>query len=899
MSSQPAALDGCGCCDPPVAEHPQPIGNPAGLPAISYRIGTQPAFKERMKAALGRSAELTGLTTRDDSDPAVALVDAWAAVLDVLAFYQERIANEGYLRTAVELASVYALAAEIGYTPNPGAAADVMLAFQMETSPGAPREATIPTGTKVQSLPDPKVKAQTFETVADLDARPEWNTLLPRRTVPQHLSIDGKQATFAGTGTGLKPGDGLLFVGDHRERKPASQHWDFRVLETVSVDTLAVTTTVTWGKPLGHHRTALRVHPERHDLHIFAMKTRAGVFGYNAADWRAMPDTLRTHYDSTGHATQWPNFVIYSPLKTDTIDLDAIYPEAAAAAYVILSLRNYTHLFKIKAKTEAARADFALSGKTTRITLEGTNLANYAGYVRETVVHLQGPDLPLADIQLVNPIQSDSITLDRVVDGLPAGRALIVTGKRARAVVANRVRNLKVLPDDGSAPVPLQPGELLLLTKPYLKLPGGHRTWYVHAPGGVQGTIHGVAGELRWAAALDSDPGIAETATLHRSELIDGSHTRLVLTAPLANCYDRGSLKVSANIAPGTHGETKHEVLGSGDGSQPFQSFPLRQAPLTYVSSSTPSGATTTLSVTVDDVAWTEVPSLFGTGPRDRVYVVRIGADGNVTVEFGDGVTGARLPTGVENVKATYRVGTGTQGMVAADRITLLLTRPMGVRSVDNPVPAGLGADPEQLVDARRNAPQKVVTFDRVVSLTDFEDFARIFAGIAKALAGWVWDGASREVHVTVAGVAGAGVDPGGKTFQHLVAAITDFGDPHQRFKIDTYDPQRFGVEAGIFVEAGRDPATVLADANAALIGAFGFEQRSLAQPVFESEVIAALQGSPGVLAVDLTALYNLAAAKSLEAALGAHRARWENNQLKPAQLLTIDPASTLLQLLK
>ena len=39
---------------------------------------------------------------------------------------------------------------------------------------------------------------------------------------------------LAGTSTLLRPGDALLFVGHHRRAKPSSQHWDFRVLETVS-----------------------------------------------------------------------------------------------------------------------------------------------------------------------------------------------------------------------------------------------------------------------------------------------------------------------------------------------------------------------------------------------------------------------------------------------------------------------------------------------------------------------------------------------------------------------------------------------------------------------------------------------------------------------------------------
>jgi len=43
---------------------------------------------------------------RDDSDPSIALLDAWAVVADVLTFYQERISNEGYLRTAQERTSL-------------------------------------------------------------------------------------------------------------------------------------------------------------------------------------------------------------------------------------------------------------------------------------------------------------------------------------------------------------------------------------------------------------------------------------------------------------------------------------------------------------------------------------------------------------------------------------------------------------------------------------------------------------------------------------------------------------------------------------------------------------------------------------------------------------------------
>ena len=89
---------------------------------------------------------------------------------DVLAFYQERIANEAFLRTATERRSVLELAALLGYELAPGVAADTWLAFTLQDAPGAPAKAplpvTIPAGTRAQSVPGPDETPQTFETVA-------------------------------------------------------------------------------------------------------------------------------------------------------------------------------------------------------------------------------------------------------------------------------------------------------------------------------------------------------------------------------------------------------------------------------------------------------------------------------------------------------------------------------------------------------------------------------------------------------------------------------------------------------------------------------------------------------------------------------------------------------------
>ena len=126
-------------------------------------------------------------------------------------------------------------------------------------------------------------------------------------------------------------------------------------------------------------------------------------------------------------------------------------------------------------------------------------------------------------------------------------------------------------------------------------------------------------------------------------------------------------------------------------------------------------------------MAWEEVPSLYGRGPAERVFTVRHTEDAEAVIQVGDGKAGARLPTGRENVRATYRSGTGLAGEVGAGALTLLKTRPYGIRAVTNPLPAGGAEDPEALEDARTNAPVTVLTLDRIVSLRDYEDFARAF----------------------------------------------------------------------------------------------------------------------------------------------------------------------------
>jgi predicted phage baseplate assembly protein len=356
------------------------------------------------------------------------------------------------------------------------------------------------------------------------------------------------------------------------------------------------------------------------------------------------------------------------------------------------------------------------------------------------------------------------------------------------------------------------------------------------------------------------------------------------LAGPLTGCYDRETVRILANVAPSTHGETRTQVLGSGDAATPYQRFRLAQNPLTYVAAKSGGAVVSTLEIRVDGRLWTEVPRLFGTGPSDEVYTTVMDDDGVVTIQFGDGATGARLPTGTNNVAATYRVGTGLAGRVAAEQLTLLMSRPLGLRSVTNPVAAGLAADPEPPEAVRSNAARAALTLDRVVSIRDVEDFARSVPGIGKARADGLWDGRTRLVHLTVAGVGAQTVDE--QAITDLAATLRAIGDPRLPLVVQAAEVVPVYVTASVVVDAAYEPATVLAAVAAEVTAALTVEARALGQPLTSGDIVLAAHRVPGAAAVIVS---------SPPVDVSSFQARIVAGTALPAQLVALAPGGLTL----
>ena len=163
----------CGCCQPGASPTPLEVDNRPALSAIVYRIGTFSSFREAMVEEIANQPELAGLTTRRSDDYSITTLEMWAAVADVLTFYQERYANESFLRTADYRDSLIRLANLIGYRLRPGLAARAWVAFTLDQN----KKLEVPAGQKVQSVPEAGQQPQTFETLAAVAADTAWNRL--------------------------------------------------------------------------------------------------------------------------------------------------------------------------------------------------------------------------------------------------------------------------------------------------------------------------------------------------------------------------------------------------------------------------------------------------------------------------------------------------------------------------------------------------------------------------------------------------------------------------------------------------------------------------------------------------------------------------------------------------
>lgn len=226
-----------------------------------------------------------------------------------------------------------------------------------------------------------------------------------------------------------------------------------------------------------------------------------------------------------------------------------------------------------------------------------------------------------------------------------------------------------------------------------------------------------------------------------------------------------------------------HYAIREGDGAHRSQDAPgdaaagvvvcgLPEGPLLY-RNTVPGGeqrTRSTLRVSVVQSAstdeWDEVSSLVHSDASSEAgdhYVVETDELGRSLIRFGNGTNGMKLPGGAQ-VECTYQVGSGPDGNVGRDALTVVPAQlEAAIAATWNPFDVTDGRSPEPLAEIVRRVPEAYRTRQlRAVTLSDYVRRAEELDEVAAASARYVWTGSWRGVRVTI--------DPVGTT--ELPAAV-------------------------------------------------------------------------------------------------------------------------------
>ena len=345
-------------------------------------------------------------------------------------------------------------------------------------------------------------------------------------------------------------------------------------------------------------------------------------------------------------------------------------------------------------------------------------------------------------------------------------------------------------------------------------------------------------------------PALTQVAT---STVSSASTNQIVFETNTAVTVPAGS---TSTIVTATQGVTvSSELIGTSNG-QVNQTFQLSESPVINGS----------ISLLVGSINYTEVQYLIDYNSYDPVFSTYTNAAGTTFVVFGDNISG-RVPPNNAQIYATYRVGGGAEGNVAANTIKYIITNASSGLSVLNKYVSGSddgsasgGADPESTDSIRINAPLSVRAVNRAVSLSDYSALVVQVSGVAKAIA--IADVYS-SVTVFFAPYGDKGVQVDGVTpstvFNTLKTAVQAYlvdkipANTTVTFQPPSYVPVLLDVAITCLPQYKQ--SLVEADVNSIISELFAFDNVAFADRLTLQDVLGAIASVPGVAYSQITKL--------------------------------------------
>jgi hypothetical protein len=335
--------------------------------------------------------------------------------------------------------------------------------------------------------------------------------------------------------------------------------------------------------------------------------------------------------------------------------------------------------------------------------------------------------------------------------------------------------------------------------------------------------------------------------------------------------------EVYGNLVAADQGESQSEVLDAGDGREEFQTFKLSKSIMTYFNSAkdTPPEVPQ-LNIYVNNQLWEHVSSFFDRKPNEQIYVVKQDEKENSWVQFGDGITGSRLPSGVGNIMAKYRIGIGATGNQKPDSNIKALQKSDQIEDMHLYDIVTGGTQSENELKAKEAAPRKIQSLGRLVSLADYESEALSISGVIKASADLLVTCQGPEIVINVlTDDAGEGISKDLDTVLHGYDRCRGM----QRYPINI----RLGKFQYLYIEIdyGLDPRSlkeiVEEEIHIALAvfkkdqkgldstGLFGVKQRKFGQDEYASRVEGVVQNVSRVVWAKVKFMYSMGIADDPE----------------------------------
>ena len=359
------------------------------------------------------------------------------------------------------------------------------------------------------------------------------------------------------------------------------------------------------------------------------------------------------------------------------------------------------------------------------------------------------------------------------------------------------------------------------------------------------------AGKLKAGRVLviEHEPPDATGSFLTSVLLTGEAKGGLTLKDELPEKYITGRTVVRANVVSAGHGETQPEkILGSGNATLSNQEFLFPVSNVSFVSDTKQdSGVRADIRITVDDETWTQVPRFDFSQATDIHYVVRLTEEGHLQIIFGDGIHGRRLPTGENNVRIAWRMGSGEAGRLAAG----LLKKPAHphprVEAIAQPFNCEGGEDMEPVTSLRRNAPASLLTMERAVSASDFAQLAESHPNVWRARAELESLGREQIVCVTIV-PAGGGDTLSEESANAIRGYLLERAIPgiRVRLKLCTFHMLKLNVTLYIYKERF-DVKAVEEEVHKALLERFTLRNRAIGAPVYLSDIYQCVTAIRGV----------------------------------------------------